>query len=433
MTEDRIYRPDAAGQKRVDTFLASCRIPPALERAVEAYLAKKTGKPFDDPVTLERLRRSIVAQKDEYWKAPARRKPAYGKGYSVLAYLAYHFPVYFMQAQYLMRDLAAAGLLKKDLRVLDVGTGPGVVPLAIAGFCSRAGGISADIHSIEQSEEHIEAFRFLAGALVPETGPVTVRVPVQADLCTVDSKKIPGTIDLLVFSNVINELEGAGCAAQADLVMRYASHVAQDGTILLIEPAEMVTATRLRSISLALVKKGLAIHSPCSFLYGTRCNPSRCWSFVTQPEIYPTRLMDLLSSGSEPYRYINTDIKYAYVVLRKDGAVRYGYRIPQGTKAARLSKLHLHTERRINIIAAKMSGDLGNAGTHVYKLCDGTAVKPVYAVLPAYNMSRSNGDLIRAPYGTILEFRQVTARYNKRHDAYNMLIGKDTAIRQVTG
>ena len=431
MDEDRVFRIDRAGQKRVDAFLSSCRIPPALEQAIGDYIVKKTGKPPGDLVALERLRRAIVAQKDDYWKAPAKRKLAYVKGYSVLAYLAYHFPVYFMQTGYLMRDLAAAGLLFKDMKVLDVGTGPGVVPLAIADFCARAGGPSADIFSIERSEENIEAFRFLAGVLVPETGAVTVRPPLHADLRTADLKKIPGTIDLLVFSNVINELENDGIAAQAGLVMRYASRVAPEGTILLIEPAEEVTATRLRSVSTALAERGLAIHSPCSFLYGTRCDPSRCWSFATQPEIYPTRLMERLAGGSDPYRYINTDIKYAYVILRKDSRVQHRFSIPPGAKAARLSKLHLHTERRINAIAAKMSADLGDARTHVYKLCDGTAAKPVYAVLPGYHMNRANEDLVRAPYGAILDLRQVVVRYNRRHDAYNLLISRSSKVREI--
>lgn len=431
MEEDRVFRIGRAGQERVDAFLASCRIPPALEQAVGDYIVKKTGKPPGDPVALERLRRAVVAQKDDYWKAPAERKLAYVKGYSVLAYLAYHFPVYFMQTGYLMRELAAAGLLCKDLTVLDVGTGPGVVPLAIADFCARAGGPFADIFSIERSEENVEAFRFLAGALVNKTGPVTVRPPLHADLRTADLKKIPGDIGLLVFSNVINELESDGIAAQAGLVMRYASRVAPDGTILLIEPAEEVTATRLRCVSAALVERGLAIHSPCSFLYGTRCDPSRCWSFAARPHILPTHLMEQLAGGSDPYRYVNTDIKYAYVVLRKDGAVQHGFRVPPGAKVARLSKLHLHAGRRINTIAAKMSGDLGNAKTHVYKLCDGTAAKPVYAVLPGYHMNRANGDLIRAPYGAILELRQVVVRFNRKHDAYNLLVNRSSAVRSV--
>ncbi len=427
------YRLSRGEQERTDAFFKGCRIPQGLERAVGEYIARKTGKPCDDPVILERLRRAVVAQKADYWKSPAKRRLAYTKAYSVLGYLAYHFPVYFMQTEYLLRDLAGAGLLKPEISVLDVGTGPGVVPFAIADFYSRLDNASAKISSIEQSEENIEAFRFLRQTLYPVKGRTTLNTPEQADIRTIDNKKIPGPVDLLIFSNVINELETASIEGQADLVMRFAGHVKQDGTILIAEPAEEVTAIRLRVLTQALQDRGLRIHSPCSFLWGTRCDPSRCWSFEKQPEIYPTRLMETLASGEDPYRYLNTDIKYAYVILRKDSAVRSTVHIPTQQKIARLSKLHLHLDRHINVAGAKMSQDLGNRKTHVFRICDGTAAKPVYAVLPAYNMSSSNELLIREPYAGILELRQVLVRYNKKHDAYNLLAGKNSRVLELGG
>jgi len=42
-----------------------------------------------------------------------------------------------MQTEYLLMMLARDGLLKKSMNILDIGTGPGVVPLAIADFYSR--------------------------------------------------------------------------------------------------------------------------------------------------------------------------------------------------------------------------------------------------------------------------------------------------------
>lgn len=425
--QGRFRLPDGVMQN-VDAFLSGCRIPPELERVIEDYVAKKTGKPYDDPVVLERLRRAIIAQKDDYWKAPQKRRLAYTKGYSVLGYLAYHFPVYFLQTEYLMRTLAGAGLVRREMTVLDVGSGPGVVPLAVADFCSRTGQVSADIHAIERSEEHNEAYRFLREALAPGMKNVKFHPPVQADILAIDDRKVPGPVDLLVFSNILNEFESLTVDRQADLVMRFAGHLAADGTILIVEPAEEVTATRLRSISLALQDRGLTIHSPCSFLWGTRCDPSRCWSFQEQPDIWPTRLMKILASGDEPYRYINTDIKYAYVILRKDNAVQNPYRIPSQAKVARLAKLHQHADRRINVIAAKMSNDLGDKKTRVFRICDGTAGKPVFVAIPAYHITPENREILSAPYGSILKFDNLLVRYNRKHDAYNLLVSRNTRI-----
>src|SRR5512136_3061982 len=77
-------------EKRIADFFRAGTLPPALERAVEDYITKKTGKTWDDPVILDRLRRAITAQKDDYWKPVRERALRYTKAYSVLGYLAYH-------------------------------------------------------------------------------------------------------------------------------------------------------------------------------------------------------------------------------------------------------------------------------------------------------------------------------------------------------
>jgi len=76
----------------------------------------------------------------------------------------------------------------------------------------------------------------------------------------------------------------------------------------------------------------------------------------------------------------------------------------------------------------KMSGELGDAKNHLFKICDGTAETPVYAVLPAFHMVPGNGALRSAPYGSVLEMRGVLVRYNRAHDAYNLLVSRNTQI-----
>ena len=112
-------------QERTEAFFTARSIPAALDRGIGCYLSKKVGKDWTDPAILERLRRAIVAQKDDYWKASHKRSLKYTKGYSVLGYLAYHFPVYFMQTERLLAKLARDGMLKNTMTILDAGTGPG--------------------------------------------------------------------------------------------------------------------------------------------------------------------------------------------------------------------------------------------------------------------------------------------------------------------
>ena len=418
-------------EKRLAAFFAARALPKTLEQATEQYITKKVGKEWDDPVILERLRRAIVAQKNDYWKPVQKRSLQYTKAYSVLGYLAYHVPVFVLQTEHLLAMLARDGLLKKRMTVLDIGTGPGVVPLAIADFWSRLDGAKADVYSVERSEEHIEAFLYLRDRFVPKGGKVSVKPPQKADITLPDPIKFPEQADLVVFSNVLNELGDKSVEQRADLVMQYAERLGPDGTILIVEPAEEAVSTQLRVLSLALKKRGLSIHSPCTYIWGTNCTPDRCWSFVTAPCIQPTRIMETLARCDEPFRYVNTDIKYSYVVLRKDGKTRETYRVPAGSRVLRVSQIHRHVDKRINLIAAKMSENLGDAENLMFRLCDGTADTPLFAVIPAFHVIPENESIISEPYGAILELRGVLVRHNPKHDAYNVLVSRNTEIHPV--
>jgi Mitochondrial small ribosomal subunit Rsm22 len=425
------YILNAAEETRIDAYLALCTLPPSFETAIEQYIAGKTGKGWSDPIILERLRRAIVAQKDDYWKPTNKRSLKYTKGYSVFGYLAYHFPVYFMQTRHLLAQLAREGLLKREMTILDLGTGPGVIPLAVLDFWTCLDTARATVVPVERSKEHIEAFGALARGVATQNSHVTIEPPREADITDPAHIPLPERVDLIVFSNVLNELAGLPVAARADIVMKYAERLAPDGTILIIEPAEEATSTGLRVLSLALKKRGLSIYAPCTFVWGTNCTPDRCWSFQTAPSIRPTRIMNMLAACDEPFRYVNTDIKYSYVMLRKDGKTRSSCHIPKDTRALRLSKIHLNVGKRITVLAAKMSEDLGDKETHMFRLCDGSAEKPVYAVLPAFHIMPSNRELGSAPYGAVLEIRNVLVRYNPAHDAYNLLVSRETEINLV--
>jgi hypothetical protein len=388
--------------KRQDIFFAKSCLPYLLAQGIEQYITKKTGREWNDPVIIERLRRAIMAQKGDYWKPAQKRSLQYTKGYSILAYLAYHFPVYFMQTEHLLMMLARDGLLKKSINVLDIGTGPGVVPLAIADFYSRLDDARATVWSLERSDEHIEAFTYLRNACVPPGGRVSIKLPVKTDIRNIDRITFPDTFDLLIFSNVLNELDDTATEVQADIVTQLSERLAPDGS--------------------------LSIFGPCSFLWGSTCSAPRCWSFETAPAIRLPRLMETLACCEDSYRYVNTDIKYSYAILRRDTLKRKSYRLSAGSRFLRFSKLHLHVGKRINVAGIKMSAELGDARSHVFKLCDGTAKTPVYAVLPSYHTTPENDLITSAAYGSILELRNVLVRYNRQHDAYNLLVSRKTHI-----
>jgi len=420
---------DDAGRERQLAFFEKPEVPDYIQRTVEAYIEKKTGKPWDDPVVLDRMRNAILAQKSRYWK---EKRVSYRKAYQILGYLAYHAPVYLVQFEHILWQVVNQGLAKPRMRILDLGTGPGVVPLAVIDLFGRMGSGSAEVYAVERSEEHLEAYNALVPAAAAARGnAVRVEKPIRADIGELDARDLPDQIDLMVFSNVLNELRHIDIDRRADLVASLAERLAPDGTIIIVEPADLANSTTMRQTVRAIADRGLAIHSPCSFIRGTACNPARCWTFEQKGDIRPTRLMERLAAGRDGYRFMNVDIKYSSALLRKDAKTQHTYRVPPGAKFARLSHLRRHRDKKINVVAALMSGNLGDNRTKVYKVCDGTPADPTYAVVPATLRGTNRDALEGLPYGDIVRLYGVLVRFNRDHGAYNLVVLPGTRVEPV--
>jgi 2-polyprenyl-3-methyl-5-hydroxy-6-metoxy-1,4-benzoquinol methylase len=414
--------------KKIEASLKSFKVPDDLERLIEGFISKKVNKKWDDPVILDRIRSAIKSQKADYWKEGAQKRISYEKGYDILGYLAYQFPVYFAQFQHIFYGMAIDGLLKTRMKILDVGSGPGVVPLSIVDIYKKLDGMDAKIFALELYDENIEAYMSLVPAYASAMQNIEAEKPFKADLTKIDIEKIPDNFDLIIFSNVLNELAGLDIGQRADIVISLSKKLSPDGNIMIIEPADKVNSIEFRKLSIELKNKGLGIYSPCAFIWCTGCNPENCWSFEQKDDIKPTVLMKKLADCEEPYRYMNTDIKYSYAILRKDDLTRVRYRVPPKARFARLSKLGDHVGKRINIVASLMSGDLGDKKYSLFKVCDGTSRKPVYVVLQKHNITPDNEHILKAKYGEVLEMSNVLVRYNKENDAYNVLISNSSVV-----
>ena len=423
-----ILRPDT--RRAGDEFLLHPSIPDRLQELIESYIAKKTGKNWDDPVVLDRIRAAIRAQKGEYWDQAGGRPISYGAGYRVLAYLAYQAPVSLVQFEHILHEMAADGLLKDRMRVLDIGSGPGTVPLAIIDTWCRLPPGEVRITALERETENLEAFRSLVPAFAARTPTVRIDEPIQEDLVSVDPCTLPREMDLIVFGSVLNELRKIPVGKKAEIVEKISRNLAGDGTIVIMEPADLENSLALRKLATELSGRGMTLYAPCTHLWSTACRPDRCWTFREGPPISPTRLMSRLASSGDGYRYLNTDIKFSYALLRKDHRTREAYRIPRGMKALRLSKLQGHLKHRVNVVVAKMSGNLGGRGNHVYKVCDGTPQKPVFAVIPDHHAFRGRA-LMEGRYGEIIFLENTLVRSNPAHDAFNLFVDRFTRVRQV--
>jgi SAM-dependent methyltransferase len=423
-----ILRPDAGRVGK--EFLLHPSIPDRLQELIESYIAKKTGKNWNDPVVLDRIRAAIRAQKGEYWDQAGGRPISYGAGYRVLAYLAYQAPVVLVQFEHILHEMAADGLLRDRMRVLDIGSGPGTVPLAIIDTWSRLSPGEVRITALERETENLEAFRSIVPAFASQTPSVRIDEPIQEDLMSVDPESLPREMDLIVFGSVLNELRKVPVGTKAALVEKISETLAGDGTVVIMEPADLENSVSLRKLATELTRRGMTLYAPCTHLWSTACRPDRCWTFLEGPSISPTRLMNRLAASEDGYRYRNTDLKFSYAILVKDHRTREAYRIPRNMKALRLSKLQGHLKRRVNVVVAKMSGDLGGRGNHVYKVCDGTPQKPVFAVIPSYHASTGRA-LVDGRYGGIFLMENILVRSNPAHDAFNLFVDRSARIEAI--
>jgi hypothetical protein len=418
--------PDQADIEKIRLFFAHPEIPASIQALFERYIENKTGKRWNDPAVIGRIRNAVLQQKAQYWRGSGGI--GYRKGYSVMGYLAYQAPVYIIQFEHLLYNLAADGLVKSHVRMLDVGTGPGVVPLAVIDLYSRLHGFSADIFAVERSDEFLQAYREIVVPLAGEQPGITIHDPLQMELLDPEAGKLPASLDLIVIQNALNEMEKAKKGYGAEILLILSTLLSSDGSIIVAEPADMENSTGLRRIVYQALKKGLSIYSPCPSFWGLSCRAESCWSFIEKPPLAPTRLMNEVARGPDSYRFINTDIKYSFAILRKDGRAREEFKFPKESRYARLSALQRHINRKIDVVAAVISGELGDENTHVFRICDGTAQRPVFAILPSYHTTPQNRQLLSVRYGSPAEFRQVLVRFNKEHNAYNLLVTRHSTV-----
>ena len=409
--------------------LLSRRTWPKLERLSESYIEKITGKKWNDEAVLEKIRAAVVSQKDTYWKEGKKRAVSYQGAYSVLSYIAYQMPGYVFEiAEYLL-SLISSGLMRKHLRVLDLGAGPGTASAAVIRILSAFPELSAEIYAAERTDTHREAYSYLIPHLIAESKNCTAEKPAPMDI----TSALPdGTYDLIICSNVLNELP-LDDEGKAGFLLSVSKHLTPDGNLVIFEPADLDNATKLRDISRAAKEQGLTLYAPCNDLRGVACRVSPCWSFLSYEDIKPTRLMLALASDTEQYRFVNTDVKFSYAVFRTDGHRRCGYRIPADAKRARLSQIKRHEGKRIHITVSVMSGDIGDAATYLYLVCDGSGTTPCYLALPAFHRTPEHEALLTASYGSVVAVDSVLVRWNEKQHAYNLLMGKNSWCRMIAG
>ena len=268
---------------------------------------------------VRRLSRLFTIDRDklglDYLSDPALR----------LAYLLYFAPVNLAKCLSVLAELPP--LPARPLRVLDLGSGPGVGALAMFHYLSSEGRKppgGTELVLVDRNREILAEAKSLwsnLASMVPG-----FEVP-GLHIALLDLER-PGprapwkqqTFDLILMVNSLNELFRSArdpIARRAKLLEQLLESLALDGTLVVIEPALRQTTRELHGVRDRLVTQGKAtVYSPClrdrscpALLHPDDwCHEERPWS--------PTAMIEAIDRA---VGFIKDSLKFSYLVLRKDG------------------------------------------------------------------------------------------------------------------
>jgi len=405
--------------------------------ALEDQLVKRYGANWHRGDSGRELRERITGLKEDYY---AGADVEYDET-AALGYAIYHLPDYYAAVGYDLDTLTERGLLDRTLRVLDVGAGSGGPALGLHDYLfaddERGDDVSVDpeaamvdYHAVEPSAS--------ADILEPMLAETTLNFRSTIHRTTIEEYLVDGAgdekFDLICFGNVLSELDDPVAVVEDALDL-----LADDGTLLALEPADLETATGLREIEreVAPPASDVTIYAPTLRLWEGKAPSDRGWSFDVRPDLSEPAFQQRLDEGqstddvdTDPGAFVNVDVQFAYSLLRTDGERRFPFRASRD-RHAQMAAMDDHVTDRINLLAVKLSHNLSDGGNPLFKIGDGSQQVDQYAVLT--KESGLNRDLEDAPYGAVLEFENVLVLWNDDEEAYNLVVDAETVVDSVSG
>jgi len=450
--DDRTFAP-VEDEPITAAFRGVEAFPPEYGRRLEDLLTDRFGVDWYDGESGDELRESIRKLKEDYF----RNDPVEYDETAALGYALYHLPDNYAVVQYVLDELGEEGLLGRDLRILDVGAGVGGPALGVADYLpddvlvrydavepsDPAGDVFDRLLSETGRNFHAERHRETAEAFDPTAdGAFGPSAGEDAD----SHPESDGEYDLILFANVLNELDDPEA-----VVTRYLDALADDGALVAIEPADRETSIGLRKVERAVADDAGAatVFSPTLRLWPGERPTDRGWSFDVKPDLEVPRFqrrLDEAASGSgtdtdsntdgganageaDPGEFVNVDVQFSYSILRPDGRRKLDF-TASPDRVAKMAEMDRHVTRRIDLVAVKLSHSLAEGDRNpLFKISDGSESEDHFAVLT--NETALNSDLRTADYGDLLSFEGVLALWNDDEDAYNLVADEETVVDAV--
>lgn len=282
-------------------------VPPELEDAVRTAARDVLGEPA---LATSVLTRAIVDRSKRY---TSERERLSSKTPGDLAARAAFFTIAdAMKVAIPLVELANRGAIpaRRPLRVVDLGAGCGALALGtVATLDSDAtGGAMFEFTLIDRD---LDALRIASAALRDLATRRGCEVSITTRVADVTSTGIPPA-DLILAGTVLNELPEA---ARMPLVQRGLAALADDGALIIVEPALRETSRALHVVRDAAIASGAHVFAPCTRTIAP-CpmleNPHD-WCHEDRPVTLPPRTAEL----ARLTHLRDAGLKFSYLVLRK--------------------------------------------------------------------------------------------------------------------
>jgi len=286
-------------------------VPDELEEVVRTAARAALG---DGPLATAALTRAIIDRSRRY--TTERDRPAADRSGDLAARAMFFTIADAMKIAIPLGELARRGALPaaRPLRIVDLGAGCGAMSLGAIAALSNGAALATDILAIDilaidRDGAALAIARAAIGDLAARRG-VAARIETRDD--DVTRARLPAA-ELVVLGTVLNELPAA---ARLDVVERALAAIADDGAVIVIEPALRDTARALHELRDAIVRAGRGhVFAPCTRPQApcTALADPDDWCHEDRPLRLPRRTAEL----ARLTHLRDGGMKFAYLVLRR--------------------------------------------------------------------------------------------------------------------
>lgn len=313
----------------------------------------------------------------------SREKTDYSSRYHV--YLLYYLPINIFKIWKPLMDLLTTYKLKRNITVLDIGTGPGSVAIGMIEFYKilattyNEQEFSIKFKLIDSQDKFLDHCKSIIDD-IKKMIPINLKIEVEYQPMLINNNtkfSCNEQYDIISVSNFINSYEHNREFDVNKFLIDLKVTLKKDGSLIIIEPGNKEECIRLKEIRNNLYnKKEFGVFSPCVSVWCQKQEFScKCFTTYNLSWKKPRIICLLHDIGLNKLKY-KSYVSFSYLILRKDLSRKYITEINK-LDYTMLSDIVNYEGQRINIKGILRFKSENNL---MFSLCDGTIDSSVITV-----------------------------------------------------